>query len=1568
MDYKNIKVLIVDDVQDNLITLSALIRETFSSAKIFSALNGQDGIEIAKKEDPDMILLDILMPGMDGYKVCKILKKEPSTKDIPVVFVTALRNDPENKVKALEVGADAFISKPIDEIELVAQIRAMAKIKKAATDRKNENERLQHLIQEKTKELQQQNETTQYLFENLKVEFEKRVQSENEMKVKESENQFLYHATGELMHLSSIQELYQFTAQKLYDLFDQNVIVCIADFNLENNKWKLKNIEGLSDKYNQISNLFGLDLLNLEGEIQPQYYHNILLGELTEIELSIPSLFKNIITESVGKTIMKLINLDKIYCISFQQEGQIYGNITIITNKKTKIINKNLVKSFVQQVTSFVHKQSIGDALKISEQKYKTLFDNMIDGFALHEMIFDDKGNPIDYKFLDVNEAYERMTGVKASNLIGKTALELFPNLERSWIEKYGKVSNSGEPIDFEYYASSLDKYFKVSAFKPAYNQFAYLCADISESKKTDEKIRKNEVRLQGMVRILQHQTDSVQEFLDYALEEAIKLTESKIGYLYYYDEKKSEFTLNTWSKDVMKECAIQNPESVYELDKTGIWGEVVRQRKEIIVNDFTAFNPLKKGYPEGHTSLKRFLSIPIFAGNSIVAVVGFANKESDYNNDDLLQIQLLMDGVWREVERKKAEKTLLKNEETYETFFNANEDFIFLKDENCKYLIVNEAIARFFNTTKENMIGKSDDELATDELIRPCRSSDIKVIETNTTIKLEERMGSGFFETRKFPVKLNDDKIGVGGIIRDISDSKKAEERERFIAGITAAVSDAIIATDLNFKITYINQRAEELYGYTLDEVLGQPTRIVYAIEDILDFEKKVRGIITHGGKYVGEFLQKRKDGSTFMAEMKAQPMFDEEGKIVAYIGIQRDITERKQYELQLLEQEKQFRNLANSGLALIWTSDTNKLCNYFNEPWLNFTGRTMEQELGNGWLEGVHPDDMARCMDIYCTAFDKRVPFDMEYRMKHHTGEYKWIRDLGSPIYNSTGSFVGYIGHCFDMTERKKNELVQQIQMKIAQSIQEVTDITSLLEIIHVELSKIFDTENFFVALYNEERDTMINLINRDELDYLNEWPAEDSLSGYVAKTGKSVFMKKDEIIELSKKNGMKPIGTIAEVWLGVPINIPHKSRGAMVIQDYNDPDIFTPSDLILLEMIAHETEIFIEKQQIMEELVRAKEKAEESDRLKSAFLANMSHEIRTPMNGILGFSSLLKEPGLTGDQQMEYINIIEKSGARMLNIINDIIDISKIEAGLMKVDITSTSVNEQTEFIYNFFKPEVEAKGMALTLSKALPFQKSFIETDREKLFAILINLVKNAIKYSISGYIKFGYVVKNEMLEFFVEDTGIGIPKERSEAIFERFIQADITDVMARQGAGLGLAITKAYVEMLGGSIWVESEVGIGSKFFFTLPYNFNQNDIVFENENPYPSAKVTSDQPVKLNILIAEDDQISAMVLTKALKDYTNSVYQVQSGPKALDILSQHPEIDLILLDVNLPEMTGYEVASRIRQTNKEIKIFAQTAYSISSEKHVAFEAGCNEFISKPIKRSDLIALIQKYFN
>ncbi len=247
--------------------------------------------------------------------------------------------------------------------------------------------------------------------------------------------------------------------------------------------------------------------------------------------------------------------------------------------------------------------------------------------------------------------------------------------------------------------------------------------------------------------------------------------------------------------------------------------------------------------------------------------------------------------------------------------------------------------------------------------------------------------------------------------------------------------------------------------------------------------------------------------------------------------------------------------------------------------------------------------------------------------------------------------------------------------------------------------------------------------------------------------------------------------------------------------------------------------------------QEQIFLRKKAEESDRLKSAFLANMSHEIRTPMNGILGFSGLLKKPNLSGELQQSYIDIIEKSGVRMLNIINDIISISKIESNTVEINSREFNINKQQEYLHNFFKPEVEAKGIDFSYHFSLPLKHSIVNTDQDKFMSIYMNLIKNAIKYTEKGSIEFGYHIKGPFLEFYVKDTGIGIESERQEAIFERFIQADIEDKMARQGAGLGLSISKAYAEMLGGIIWLESENENGSTFYFTIPYHAKNYDSV-----------------------------------------------------------------------------------------------------------------------------------------
>jgi len=381
---------------------------------------------------------------------------------------------------------------------------------------------------------------------------------------------------------------------------------------------------------------------------------------------------------------------------------------------------------------------------------------------------------------------------------------------------------------------------------------------------------------------------------------------------------------------------------------------------------------------------------------------------------------------------------------------------------------------------------------------------------------------------------------------------------------------------------------------------------------------------------------------------------------------------------------------------------------------------------------------------------------------------------------------------------------------------------------------------------------------------------------------------------------------------------------------------------------------------------ELVKAKEKAEESDRLKSAFLANMSHEIRTPMNGILGFAGLLKEPDLTGEEQQEFIEIIEQSGLRMLNIINDIVSISKVEAGQMEVSISETDINEQIDYINTFFKPEGLKNGIQLLCKKPLTGEDAIIKTDKEKVYAILTNLVKNAIKFTQVGSIEFGYQKKGDFIEFYVKDTGSGVSKTHQKLIFERFRQGSESLNRKYEGAGLGLSISKAYVEMLGGQIWVESEEGKGSVFYFTLPYIRKSEIKIISNHEIIPDV-----EEIRINnlqVLIAEDDEASEKLITVAIKKFSKEIIKVTTGAGAVDACRNNPGIDLVLMDIKMPVMDGYEATRQIRQFNTDVVIIAQSAFALTGDSEKAIEAGCNDYISKPMKQVELTDLIRKYFS
>lgn len=390
---------------------------------------------------------------------------------------------------------------------------------------------------------------------------------------------------------------------------------------------------------------------------------------------------------------------------------------------------------------------------------------------------------------------------------------------------------------------------------------------------------------------------------------------------------------------------------------------------------------------------------------------------------------------------------------------------------------------------------------------------------------------------------------------------------------------------------------------------------------------------------------------------------------------------------------------------------------------------------------------------------------------------------------------------------------------------------------------------------------------------------------------------------------------------------------------------------------------------KKKMLEDLVAAKEKAEESDHLKSAFLANMSHEIRTPMNGILGFTDLLSEPELTDEEKNMYIDIIRRSGQRMLETLNDIIEVSKIDTGQVQIQEKETDPWKIIRELYDFFRPEAEKKGLKLELSNTKPEERITFLSDENKISSILTNLIKNALKFTPKGEIRMGYNIRSQTLDFFVEDSGIGIPNNRHKAIFERFVKSDLQDKKAFQGSGLGLAISKSYTEMLGGTIQLTSEPGYGTKFIVSLPAKFTANETDDGQENSdnihltLPEAGSS-----KIIILIADDDPATRKLLSLIVKKYASEISYATTGTEAVELCKNKPGTDVVLMDIKMPGMDGLEAARQIRKFNPEILLIAQTAFAGKDDKEKALAAGCNHYISKPIKNTELIKLINQHFD
>lgn len=384
--------------------------------------------------------------------------------------------------------------------------------------------------------------------------------------------------------------------------------------------------------------------------------------------------------------------------------------------------------------------------------------------------------------------------------------------------------------------------------------------------------------------------------------------------------------------------------------------------------------------------------------------------------------------------------------------------------------------------------------------------------------------------------------------------------------------------------------------------------------------------------------------------------------------------------------------------------------------------------------------------------------------------------------------------------------------------------------------------------------------------------------------------------------------------------------------------------------------------------DKLKQALTKAEESDKLKTSFLANMSHEVRTPMNAIMGFLTLLSRPGLSEDKQQEFIKHINRGSESLLNLIDDIIETAKIESGQITIKPVKCDINALLKELLVVFRQEKQEKDKDhIKIILDVPTTGKFhITTSASRVQQILSKLLQNALKFTETGTIKFGYkILNNSTLQFYVSDTGIGIPKDKTEIIFDRFTKLEDDTAKLFGGTGLGLSIAKKLIHLLNGKIWVESEHGKGSCFYFTLPHSekttTNSQFIMTtppDNQNFQWQNKV---------ILIAEDVEINYVFLEEALLDTGVEILWAKNGVEAVDMCKKE-RVDMVLMDIKMPDMDGYTATNLIKEQNDDIVIIAQTAYAMPEDKDKFLESNCDDYITKPIKHKELLQIISKYLD
>lgn len=962
--------------------------------------------------------------------------------------------------------------------------------------------------------------------------------------------------------------------------------------------------------------------------------------------------------------------------------------------------------------------------------------------------------------------------------------------------------------------------------------------------------------------------------------------------------------------------------------------------------------------------------------------------------------------------ERKESEVKLKNSEEKFRIIFNKSPIGIELYDRNGIQLMANAASFQMFGIPDESSAGFNlfDGTSLTEPLKKKLRKGESIVYQASFDFDKVRtlnqyhttRPGKAEMEYIITPLK-SENKTSIHGYllqVQEITSRKRAEKIQQVLFNIANAIATTSELKDLDDTIrnelgTLLD--TSNFYIAYYDETTGiLSTPNARDEKDCFESwpaEKSLTGAVIRDNKPIlvtkDEIMDLHKRGEINLIGTTAQcwlgvPLYTE-GKIMGVLAVQsyedqdayhqQDVDmlefvsaqislslQRKKSEEALRESENKYRKIFENIQDIFYQVDTEGKIVEISPSIFRYSGYTQEELIGKPVTEVYYnPEDRNTLLK---ELHEKGELMDYDVRLRKKNGQITWASLNVHLIFDAAGNPTGVEGSMRNVTERKKGEEIRQVLYNISRATLLPIDVEGLIEIIRQELGKLIDTKNFFVAFYDEETKLLHAPYWKDAFDQISYWPAEKSVTGIIIRDNKSLLLKKQDILDLKSTHEIGEVEVHSECWLGVPLREGGKVIGAFVVQSYTDPEAYTLKDLEMLEFVSHQISISIQRKKAELELNSALEKAQESDRLKSVFLANMSHEIRTPMNAILGFSDLLGQADSTPEETRRFTEIIRNSGSRLMHLIDDIIDLSKLEANQIRITKSICQVNQLMQnTLTSFSNHEFLKRNKGLEMKLNLSGIKVPTETitDGIRLGQMLDNMISNALKYTTEGTIELGVeqIEQNgsPWLRFFVSDTGKGIPPDKLPIIFERFRQVEEHEY--HEGAGLGLSISKALIELLGGELKVESEVGKGTLFSFTIPYEAPQAPVLSA-----PSHQENIPFPLKgKKILIVDDDPDSVYYLSVLLHETGAVLTIARDGALLMDMLQKEVP-DLILLDINMPGKTGYECLEEIRVNGYSVKIIAQTAYAMAEEKLRCMELGCQAYLAKPFTKKELLESIK----